>query len=321
MSLALLLIGLFGISAPTTTPSAQGGRVAFVQSGDTPHLLIERRPGAACAGAPSGFAAHRGAVQCPAEVDAGLATRWIGQTVELYGGVGRCTAEVVDLHLLAWFDTNFHYQDKWFGDIDFGAEPRPSVALLKAALAQAPDEDRFLAAALKVNDAKACDGARWARTGDTEPARIEALRTVKPSLRAAAVQKFRAHEGYRAVQERYRAEADTTTRQPDHWEAFDGGSASVRVFVSGKQTYVYVGASVGGCGDFTADFWIIYARVGAKWVPVTDADQVGEFILPQLMIEGDSGPLFADHTVLIAPSGPVYEVVEDVDVNSYICPC
>lgn len=322
MSIAFMLIGLFGISTPTVTPAASGGRVAFVQAGAIPHLLIERRPGAECAGDPEAFAAHRGAVQCPTDIDAGLATRWIGQTVELYGGDGACTAEVVDLHLLSWFDTNFHYRGTWFGEVKFDAfKNGPPTALLKAALAQAPDEDRFLAAALKVNDTKACDGARWARTGDTQPPKVEALSTVKPQLRAAALARFRAHDGHRAVQQRYRAEADMAESQPATWDAFDGNKPVVKVFESGKQTYIYVGASVGGCGDFQGDFWVIYARVGSKWVTVADADQVGEFIMPQIMIEGDTGPLFADHTVLIAPNGPVYEVVEDVDVASYICPC
>ena len=322
MSIALLLIGLFGISTPATIPTAKGGQISFVQAGATPHLLIERRPGAECAGAPDDWAGHRNAVQCPAQIDAGLATRWIGRTVELYGGAGPCTAEVVDLHLLSWFDIGFDFRGTWFGEIKHETIDAPTRrALLKAAMEHAPDADRFLAAALKVSDAKACDGARWARTGDTQPAKIEAQATVDARLSAAALQRFRAHEGHRALQQRYVAEVDTTRKQPKHWDNFDGGSPWVKVFASGKQTYVYVGTSVGGCGDFSGDFWVIWQRVGEKWVPIADADQVGDFILPALMIEGDSGPLFADHTVLIAPNGPVYEVVEDVDVQSYICPC
>ncbi|MGK0362126.1 MAG: hypothetical protein ACI9U2_004446 [Bradymonadia bacterium] len=323
MFIAFMLIGLFGISTPTVAPMSSGGRVAFVQGGATPHLLIERRPGAKCAGAPDAFVARHTAVRCPIEIDAGLATRWLGQTVELYGGAGVCMAEVVDLHLLAWFDVNFGHDGTWFGEISFDAQTSgPPSSLLKAALARAPAEDRFLSAALKVNDAKACDGARWARIGDTTPSKIEAQHTVKPRVRTAALARFRAHPGHRAMQERYRAETDyMTDKQPTHWDAFDGGRPQVTVFQSGKQTYVYVGAMVGGCGDFGADFWVIYARVGSKWVVIADADQVGGFIAPQIMIVGEAGPLFADHTMLIAPNGPVYEVVEDVDVATYICPC
>lgn len=323
MFIAFMLIGLFGISTPTVAPMSSSGRVAFVQGGAIPHLLIERRPGAKCAGAPDAFVAQHTAVQCPIAIDAGLATRWLGQTVELYGGAGVCTAEVVDLHLLAWFNINFDHQGVWFDEVKLKAQKSdPPASLLKAALAQAPADDRFLSASLKVSDAKACDGARWASVDDTAAPKVEAQRTIKPRLRAAALARFRAHSGHRAVQQRYRAETDSMTdKQPPYWDGFDGERPRVTVFESGKQTYIYVGARVGGCGDFGADFWVIYARVGSKWVVIADADQVGEFIAPQIMILGEAGPLFADHTVLIAPNGPVYEVVEDVEVEHYTCPC
>lgn len=316
MNIALMLIGLFGVSTPLTVGPQTQPDVVFVQGGEAPHLLLERRPDAECAGSPQGFVAGRNAVQCPAKVDAGLSMKWIGRTVRLHGGKGECTAEVVDLHLLSWFDPGFSHRGKWFGDIP---AKRDSPALFRAALKQAVSEDRFLAAALKVADPSACEGARWAQPVDTAPARVQPSQRVEPKLAAEALRRFRAHEGHQAMQRRYRAEADGTPE--GIWDSFDGARPDVRVFRSGSETYVYAGASVGGCGYFDADFWVIWRKTDTRWDVVTDADQVGGFIAPQLMIEGRDGPLFVDHTVLIAPQGPLYEVVEDVDVHSFICPC
>lgn len=316
MSIALLLIGLFGVSSPLTVGPAAQPDVVFVQGGATPHLLLERRPGAECGGAPAGFVAHRHAVQCPAQISPSFAAQWIGRTVRLHGGKGECTAEVLDLHLLSWFDPGFDYKGQWFDEVPATTQ---DAALLKAALAQATQEDRFLAAALKVADPAACEGARWAQPIDAEPARVQPLQRVAPALAADALRRFRAHEGHQAMQRRYRAEADGAAK--GIWDSFDGAHPQVRVFKSAAATYVYAGASVGGCGYFDADFWVIWRKNGTRWTVVTDADQVGEFIAPALMIEGKGGPLFVDHTVLIAPQGPLYEVVEDVDVHSFICPC
>lgn len=308
------LVGLLTISTqPAATPDAG---VVFVGGGDAPHLLIERQPGADCAGAPTRFINSRLAVQCPAKVEAAQSLRWIGRTVRLHGGAGECTAKVVDLHVVAWFQPHFEYQGKWFDAWPHDATP--PQGLLDAAWANAAMDDRFLAASLEVNDAKACQGARWAQPAEAEPARVRPSAKVSKRLHAQVLRRFRAHEGHVAMQRRFRAEA---TDAKGVWDRFDGARPAVRVFETEGATWIYAGASVGGCGYFEANFWAIWRRTGKTWELVTDADQVGEFIMPSLMIEGDAGPLFVDHTVLIAPRGPIYEVVEDVDVNHYICPC
>lgn len=313
MPALLWLVGLLTVAAH---PSPPDPGVVFVGGGDTPHLLIERLPGAECAGKPTRFVHYRHAVQCPAKVDPAQGLRWIGKSVRLHGGAGACTAEVVDLHVVAWFQPYFEYKGTWFDG--WPDEAAPPQGLLDAAWANAPAEDRFLAASLKVDDPKACAGARWARPAEAEPARVRPSTEVPKALKAQALRRFRAHPGHVAMQQRFRAEA---TDPKGIWDGFEGGSPDVRVFQSAGQTWVYAGASVGGCGYFQGDFWAIWRIDGDRWTAVTDADQVGEFILPRLMIEGQAGPMFVDHTVLIAPVGPIYEVVEDVDVNSYICPC
>lgn len=307
------LVGLLTISAQ---PSAPDAGVVFVGGGDSPHLLLERQPGAECKGAPTRFVNHRLAVQCPAKVDPAIALRWIGKSVRLHGGVGDCTAQVEDLHVVAWFQPHFEFQGKWFDR--WAHDKAPPKGLLEAAWANAPADDRFLAASLKVDDPKACAGARWAQPAEAEPARVRPSGAVPKALHAEALRRMRAHPGHVAMQRRFRAEA---TDAKGIWDSFDGARPDVRVFESSAQTYVYAGASVGGCGYFEADFWSIWRVEDGRWTAVTDADQVGEFIMPSLMIEGEGGPLFVDHTVLIAPDGPLYEVVEDVDVNHYICPC
>ncbi|MCB9549672.1 MAG: hypothetical protein H6706_28025 [Myxococcales bacterium] len=291
------LLALSTLTAPAA-PTTSG---VFFVAPDGQHVLLRRVPGAECAGRLRLTLEGEAIVCRPPPLEAEPHLSWVGRHLTLQGGARACEAEVTGLALMAWLEP----------EADAGGR-----TTARKAWSRAGHDDRFLVATVKPRGGgAACKGARWAETGapalhvGQSPAAVDAT---------AALARFRAHPAYQALQSRYQAE----TRRAGTWDADEGTSLVVRQLPAGDATYVYAGAQVGGCGEFSADFWVIWKVTGTTWEAVTDADQVGGWFEPEALVEqGQAAPVFLDRHLRIEPRGRGYEVVEDVAVESWICPC
>ena len=127
--------------------------------------------------------------------------------------------------------------------------------------------------------------------------------------------RFRRHSGHAALQARYQAETGCAG-------VWDDDQVRVRVLPAGDRQFVFVGAQVGGCGEFSADFWVIWQVEDGHHTVLTDSDGVGGWFEPEALVErADGRPTFFDAHLRVEPRGAGYQVVEDVAVQSWICPC
>ncbi|MEZ4469936.1 MAG: hypothetical protein R3F60_03840 [bacterium] len=294
-----MIATLLALSA-LTAPAAPATDGVFFVAPDGQHVLLRRVPGAECAGRLR-LALDGDAIVCrPPPLEAEPHQVWVGRHLTLQGGARTCEAEVTGLALMAWLEP----------EADAGG--RTSA---RKAWSRAGHDDRFLVATVKPRSGSTCKGARWAEAG---PSALHVGRQPVGVDAAAAIDRFRAHPAYQALQKRFRAE----TRRAGAWDEDEGQGVLVRQLPAGEDTYVYAGAQVGGCGEFSADFWVIWKVTGDTWTSVTDADQVGGWFEPEALVEqGQAAPVFLDRHLRIEPRGLGYEVVEDVAVESWICPC
>jgi hypothetical protein len=100
-----------------------------------------------------------------------------------------------------------------------------------------------------------CGGSLWARhqaLPAVSPARVAPL---EGSARREAVRAFRHHPSYLALQKRYRADGHV-----GKWDRMWDGTPTVQRIESDSQRLIFVGAQVGGCGEFEGNLGLLFER-------------------------------------------------------------
>lgn len=303
LTIAALFSVSGGLSAPSSELAAPHPSVLFVADHGE-HILLRRVPGAECSGKPRLGRDTAMVVCAPPALEAEAHLDRIGQKVVLRGPGVACPAQVVGIDLVAWTD------------LESGPTGRGKAAA-QAAWSHVTYDDRFVAARVR-STGRRCSGARWAevldeaRDGTLQVGSVPAAAEVK-----AALAHLRQHPGHAEIQGRYQAE----TGAVGPWD--EAGELDVRVLPAAEGHYVFAGAQVGGCGEFSADFWVIWqVDATGRYTAVTDADVVGGWFLPEALIERPGArPTFLDAHLRVEARGTRYEVVEDVAVETWACPC
>lgn len=297
---ALLTASVADPTPVTATEVAQSRPVLFAADRGR-HVLLQRVPGAECSGTLR-FSADGEAIVCRAPpLESEPHQGMIGRRLILHGADQSCPVVVTELSLIAWFG------------VDDGGK-RPGKA--QAAWELASWDDRFVAARVKSLDGRRCPGAHWAEEDRAGSTHLQVGHTPKPAELKQVLARFRQHSGHTALQARYQAETGRAG-------AWDAAEVRVRVLPATHGKFVFAGAQVGGCGEFSADFWVIWqVDAEGRYTPLTDSDTVGGWFEPEALLDRPDGrPTFFDAHLRVEPRGTGYQVVEDVAVASEVCPC
>lgn len=296
---ALLATEATGVTPAITTELTESRSVLFTADRGR-HVLLQRVPGAECAGKLR-LSADGEAVICRAPpLEAEPHQHFVGRQLVLHGADQSCLVEVTEISLITWYEQ------------EDGIRRAGSA---QAAWERAAYDDRFVAARVKSVDGRRCPGARWAEEVESQ-SHLQVGHSPERAEQKEAVARFRRHPGHAALQARFEAETGRTGM-------WDDAQVRVRVLPTRTGQFVFAGAQVGGCGEFSADFWVIW-QVSSQgdYTVLTDSDVVGGWFEPEALVERPDGrPTFFDAHLRVEPRGAGYQVVEDVAVETWSCPC
>jgi hypothetical protein len=188
-----------------------------------------------------------------------------GMAMRLYGTAGAvCSAKLGEMFLLHRVTPHFGTVQAWNGG-GYPGDPNPAPPMPKREVAQAAWDEgadgALYAAEIKQTEGD-CGAALWAREVDRpepdvfhpEPPSAELETRLEAALRAVAA--------YKKIASNF-AKDEPSKAGP--WERVDGGKPLYMVWKNGGRTLASILAKVGtGCGDFSADLWLLYEVRGAQ---------------------------------------------------------
>lgn len=146
-----------------------------------------------------------------------------------------------------------------------------------------------------------CDGEGvYAQAGAAPVAWSQSLADEDPR-RAGALGMMRASPGWLTAQKEWLTVRTAEDRAEWH------ESPQIDSYTLGKRTFVTLTESVGGCGDFGAELWLVWQvkrdRTGAEsWVPMPSAADLPRFAGDLLVdTDRDGVPTFLDQTAILRP--------------------
>lgn len=255
---------------------------------------------------------------------------WAGRALSVFGrdGAARCRATVAELHVLLYYEPHFGTINRWTASDGQGPAPDDAAVAKEAGELGRPDEDLWLVGRLAPEGGGACDGAVWARAADRPAATLFAA-AAEPDegRRKAALKHFRGLAAWKAAQARYKEHP--TEGKGKRWDEHGGMQPAVLVMAGpGDVRWVWAGADIDeGCGGFFDELWVIWEVRGegpkATWTPLVIQERGDLWFSPlhAVDVDADGRPEFVGPDDLVRPVGPTWQRVEDVEPNSYDCPC
>ncbi len=241
---------------------------------------------------------------------------WLGKAVTRFDAGGDpCSGKVAELVVLTGFDPHFGSRGYWEGHPNFNDDAKPLSAEKVAEEVWRGGATHWLVARI---EGEACPGALWGRPAETgAPPKPSVSKT---KLEAAALSRFRALKGYRAVQKLF---GDEGGKKQTRWELFEGMKPRLSSFAFGSRRYVAVSGESGhGCGGFYGSFWALFGTTAdGKLQLLTDPNDPGELFHPTAIIDSDGEPEFLSPGRLVRPVGPVFMPTDEARYPSFDCPC
>ncbi len=325
-----MLASTLGGAAQAPEAPAPGALMHVVSYGGSRWLVLASAPadGSWSRGAPSVVDRNSPVVVTRTEVNAEAVPEALravsGQAVRGYAGGGpTCEARAGDLAVLGRVDVHFGVEQRWSGQGDDGAQGAPLSDEVVAREAWS-EADGGMVLAARLDDARGCADAVWARVASQGAALVFAPTTADAALTGRALARFRALPAWRRLQTDYRAGGATGA----NWDAHGTGNAPVVTAwqaTGSARRFVTVRAStaVGGCAEFSGRLTAVFEVGGPTGLVLqSDGADPGAFVPTAAVdVDGDGVPEFVTADGYVRKAGAVFRGATPYAVPSHDCDC
>lgn len=325
-----MLASTLGGAAQTPAAPAPGALMHAVTYGGSRWLLLATAPadGSWSRGAPSLVDRNSPVVVTRTEVNeeaVPAALREVrGQAVRAYSGSrATCEARAGDLAVLGRVDVHFGVEQRWSGQGEDGVQGAPLSDEVVAREAWS-EADGGMVLAARLDDARGCGDAVWARVASQSAAAVFAPTAADAALAGRALARFRALPAWRRLQTDYRAGGATGA----NWDAHGTGNApAVTVWQAqgSARRFVTVRAStaVGGCAEFAGRLTAVFEVGGPTGLVLqSDGADPGAFVPTAAVdVDGDGVPEFVTADGYVRRTGAVFRGATPYAVPSHDCDC